>query len=308
MGFSRQEYWSGLPSPSPGDLPNSGIKPGSLMSSALANRFFTTSATWEGLLKRKIKQKGTKVSSESHAFGKFKSFIKGLHEGFPITSRQIDGKTMETMTDFILGGSKITAYGECSHEIKRLLLLGRNTVINLDNILKSRDITLSRKVLLVKAMVLPIVLVFPVVWFFHGLQHTRLPCPSPTPRVCSNSCPLNQWCHPTISSSVIPFSSCLQSFPASGSFQMSQFFASCGQSIGVSALASVLPMNIQDWFPLGWTVWISLQSKSLLQHHSSKASILWRSAFFIVQLKILWTEGAQWATVYRVRHDWSDLA
>ena len=97
----------------------------------------------------------------------------------------------------------------------------------------------------------------------HGLQHTRLPCPSQTPRVYSNSCPLNRWCHPTISSSVVPFSSRLQSSPASGSFQMSQFFTSGGRSIGVSASASVLPMNIQDWFPLGWTSWISLQSKEL---------------------------------------------
>ena len=94
----------------------------------------------------------------------------------------------------------------------------------------------------------------------HGLQHSRLPCPSPTPRACSNSCPLSQWCHPTISSSVIPFSSCLQFFPAS-SFPGSQFFTSSGQSIGVSASASVLPMNFQNWFPLGWTGWISLQSK-----------------------------------------------
>ena len=84
----------------------------------------------------------------------------------------------------------------------------------------------------------------------HGLQHARLPCPSPTPKACSNPCPLSQWCHPTISSSVIPFSSCLQSFPALGSFQMSQFFASGGQSIGVSASTSVLPMNTQDWSPL----------------------------------------------------------
>ena len=102
-----------------------------------------------------------------------------------------------------------------------------------------------------------------------------------------NSSPLSQWCHRTISSSVVPFSSCPQSFPASGPFQMSQFFASDGQSIGVSASASVLPMNIQDWFPLGLTGWISLLSKilkSLLQHHSSKASILRRSAFFTVQL------------------------
>ena len=97
----------------------------------------------------------------------------------------------------------------------------------------------------------------------HGLQHSRLPCPSPTPGAYSNSCPSSQWCHPTISSSVIPFSSCLQSFPASGSFQMTQFFTSGGQSIEVSASASVLPMNIQDWFPLGWTGWISLLSKGL---------------------------------------------
>ena len=97
----------------------------------------------------------------------------------------------------------------------------------------------------------------------HGLQHARLPCPSLTPGACSNSCPLSWWCHPTISSSVVPFSPCLQSFPASGPFQMSQFFISGGQSSGVSALASVLPMNIQDWLPLGWTGWISLQSKGL---------------------------------------------
>ena len=97
----------------------------------------------------------------------------------------------------------------------------------------------------------------------HGLQHTRPPCPSPTPGVYLNSCPLSQWCHLTISSSVILFSSHLQSFPASGSLQMSQFFSSGGQSIGVSASASVLPMNTQDWSPLGWTCWISLQSKGL---------------------------------------------
>ena len=104
----------------------------------------------------------------------------------------------------------------------------------------------------------------------------------------SNSCPLSHWCHSTISSFVIPFSSHLQSFPASRSFQMSQFFTSGSQSIGISASASVLQMNIQDWFPLGWTGWISLQSKgtlkSLIQHHSSKASVLWCLDFFIVQL------------------------
>ena len=95
----------------------------------------------------------------------------------------------------------------------------------------------------------------------HGLQHSRPPCPSPTPGVYSNACPLSQWCHPTVSSSVVPFSSHLQSFPTSGSFQMSRSFTSSGQSFGVSASASVLPINIQDWPPLGWTGWISWQSR-----------------------------------------------
>ena len=97
----------------------------------------------------------------------------------------------------------------------------------------------------------------------HTLQHTRLSCPSPTSGACSNSCPLGWWCHPTISSSVVLFSSHLHSFPASGSFPMSQFFTSGGRSVGVSASASVLPMNIQDWFPLGLTGWISLLCKGL---------------------------------------------
>ena len=121
----------------------------------------------------------------------------------------------------------------------------------------------------------------------HESQHARPPCPSPTPGVHPNSCASSTWCHPAISSSVVRFSSCPQSLPASESFPMSQLFAWGGQSIGVSASTSVLPMNTQDWSPLGWTDWISLQSKglsSLLQHHSSKASILQHSAFFIVQL------------------------
>ena len=116
----------------------------------------------------------------------------------------------------------------------------------------------------------------------HELQHARPPCPSPAPGVHSNSRPLSRWCHPTISSSVVPFSSHLQSFPASGSFQMSQLFASGGQSIGVSASASILPMNIQDWSPFEWTGWITLQSKGLSRVFSN-TTILWCSAFFIVQ-------------------------
>ena len=115
----------------------------------------------------------------------------------------------------------------------------------------------------------------------HGLQHIRLPCPSPTPRVYSNSCPLRWWCHLTISSSVIPFS-CVQSFPASGSFLMSQLFATGGQSIGVLASTSVLPMNIQGWFPLGWTGWISLQSKGLSRVFSN--TTVQKHQFFSTQL------------------------
>ena len=165
MGFSKQEYRSGSPCPPPGDLPDLGTEPMSLMSLALAGEFFITSTTWE------------------------------------------------THTHYISVQSS-------------------SSVVS--NSLQP-----------------------------HELQHTRPPCASPTPRVYSNSSPLVQWCHPTISSSIIPFSSCLQSFPASGSFQMSQLFASSSQSIGVSAAASVLPMNSQDWSPLGWTGWISLQSKGL---------------------------------------------
>ena len=121
----------------------------------------------------------------------------------------------------------------------------------------------------------------------HGLQHTRLPCPSPTPAAYSNSCPLHWWCHPTVSSSVTPFFSCLQSFLVSASFPMSRFFALGGQSIGVLASASVSnehPGLIS--FRMDWLDLLAVQGtlKSLIQHHSSKASILWRSAFFIVQL------------------------
>ena len=119
----------------------------------------------------------------------------------------------------------------------------------------------------------------------HGLEHASLPGPSPTPRSCSNSCPSSWWFHPTISFSIVSFASCLQSFPASGSFPMSQFFSSGGQSTGVSALASVLPMNIQDWFPLGWTGWISLQSKGFSRDFSN--TTIQKHQFFSTQLSLL---------------------
>ena len=169
MGFSRQEYWSGLPCPPPGDLPNPGIEPGS--SALQAN------------------------SLPSEQPGKPMDYI--LHQYL---------------------GENYSSIQSLSH-----------------------------------------------VWLFvtpwTAARQSSLSITNSW--VCSNSCPWSQWCHPTISSSVVPFSSCLQSFPASGSFPVSQFFTPGGQSIGVSASASVLPMNIRDWFPLGWTCWISLQSKGL---------------------------------------------
>ena len=121
----------------------------------------------------------------------------------------------------------------------------------------------------------------------HEPEHARPPCPSPIPRVYPNSCPLSPWCHLTISSSVIPFSSCPQSFPASGSFPMSQLFAWGGQSIGVSASASVLPMNTQDWPPLGWTGWISLQSKGLSRVFSNTMYTCDKKAK-IIKSRCLW--------------------
>ena len=128
------------------------------------------------------------------------------------------------------------------------------------------------------------------VWLLqsHSLQHACLPCQSPTPRVCSNSCPSSGWCHPVISSSVVSFSSCLQSFPASGSFQMNQFFPLGGQRMGPSALASVLPMNSQDWFPLGWTCYISLQTKGLWRAFSN--TTVQKHQFFGTQLS-LWSNS-----------------
>ena len=153
----------------------------------------------------------------------------------------------------------------------------------LDGIFKSRDITLLTKVHTVSSVQFSCSVVSDSLQP-HGLQHARLPCLSPTSGACSNSCPLSRWCHPTILSSVVLLSYCLQSFSASGSFLMSQFFTSGGHSIGASGSASVLPMNIQDLisFRIDWFDLLAVQGtlKSLLQHHSSKASILLCSAFF----------------------------
>ena len=180
-----------------------------------------------------------------------------------ITSWQIDGETVETVRHFISGSSKIIADGDWSHEIKRCLLLGRKAITNL--------IQFSCSV--VSNSLWP-----------HESQHARPPCPSQTPGVYPNSCASSRWCHPTISSSVIPFSSCPQSFPASGSFQMSHFFTSGGQRIGVSASTLVLPVKTQDWSPLEWTGWISLQSKGLSRVFSN--TTVQKHQFFNTQLSL----------------------
>ena len=180
----------------------------------------------------------------------------------PITSWQIHGETVEIVADSTFLGSKITADSDCSHEIKRRLLLGRKVMTNLDSILKSRDITLPTKVRLVSSVQFSRSVVSDSLWP-HESQHTRPPCPSPTSGVHSDSRPSSQWWYPAISPSVVPFSSCPQSLPASESFLMSQRFAWGGQSTGVSALASFLPKKSQGRSPSEWTGWISLQSKGL---------------------------------------------
>ena len=203
-------------------------------------------------------------------------------------------ETMEAVTEYIFLGSKITVDGDCSREIKRRMLLGRKIMTNLDSVLKSRDITLPTKVRLVKAMVLPLVMYKCDFSSVQSLSHVQL-FATPWTAACqaslfstssqsySNSCPLSQWWHPTISSSVVSFSSLLQSFPASWSFPMSQFFASGGQ-VGVPTSASVLPMNIQDnYLRMDWLDLLVVQGtlKSLLQHHSSK-----NNQFFSAQLAL----------------------
>ena len=137
------------------------------------------------------------------------------------------------------------------------------------------------------------------------LQHTRPPCPSPTPRVYSNSCSLSRWCHPTISSSVVPFLSRLQSFLASGSFQMSQLFASGGQSTGISASTSVFPMNIQDWSPLEWRDWISLHSKGLSRVFSN--TTVQKHQFFSSVLSFLYTPTLTSINDYWENHDLDEM-
>ena len=198
---------------------------------------------------------------------------------------------VETVIDFIYLGSKITADGDCNHEIKRCLLLRGKAMYDKcrqlwqTSVLKNRHITLPTKVHIVSSVQFSRSVVSDSLRP-HGLQHARPSCPSPTPGVYSNSCPLSRWCHPTISSSVVPF--CLPSFVASRSFPVSQFLASGGQSIWVSASTSVHPSEYPGLisFRMDWLGLLAVQGtlNSLLQHHSLKASVLQCSAFFIVQL------------------------
>ena len=218
MGFSRQDFWSGLPFTPPGELPDPGIKPVSLKSLALEGRFFFTTSA--------IKHIITMSASR-------------LKRSFNIS------RIMSTIFKNISMWYKYSTYFS--------------------------SVQFSRSVM------------SDSLWP-HGLHHSRLPCSSPSPGVYSNSCPLSWLCHPSISSSVIPLSFCLQSFPASGSFPMSQYYASGGRSIEVSASASVLPMNIQVWFPLGLTGWISLQSKGLSRVFSN--TTVQKHQFFSTQLSL----------------------
>ena len=212
-----------------------------------------------------ISQEASQVVCYSHLFQNFPQFIE-IHtvKGFGIVTRPFRYELNKFPYDFTVEVSnKFKGLGLVDRELKDLWT-------EVCNIVQFSSVQFSRSVVSDYLQ-------------SHGLQYARPPCPSQTPGVYSNSWPLSQWCHPSISSSVVPFSSCFQSFPASGSFQMSQFFASDGQSIGVSAsseYSGLIPFRM-DWLDL-----LAVQEtlKSLVQHHSSKASILWCSAFFMVQL------------------------
>ena len=237
MEFSRQEYWSGLPFPSPGDLRDSGIKP---RSSALQADALPSELPGKP-------QRASKILGIPWVIGV--SFV--IHNEFFSTVLKFALRRLwGAQNNFKMGAGH--QRNQPHDETVRMF----NSVSKLllwEDSVSSVQFTLS----VVSDSLRP-----------HELQHARPPCPSPAPRVHPNSCASNQWCHPAISSSIIPFSSCPQSLPASRSLPMSQFLAWCGQSIGVSASASVLPMNTQDWSPLGWTGWIFPLAPNPSQHQS----------------------------------------
>ena len=264
MGFPRQEYWSELPFPSPGNLPDSRTE-----SPALADGFFTTESPRNPTLRVKIFKcllwyilpLPHSLTSSPPRFRACPDLRDTKLLPVPQTTPHSTWYLAIHYPPHQLGLSLHHWLTSLCPPVSEKFHFSQNTfpkpspIAMVPGILYFSYCNYYYLLLLFSCSIVPSSL------RPHGLQHTRPPCPSPFPRACSNSCPLSWWCHTTISSSVVPFSSCLQSCPASEYFPMSQLFTSGGQRIGASA--SVLPMNIQDWFPLGWTGLISLQPKGL---------------------------------------------
>ena len=248
MGFSKQEYWSGLPFPFPGVLPYPGFR---LVSPALAGGFFTTRATWKSRLSIWLLKWTAREVQLDGLWGHFLGWKVVLWinclAGFELSWEDCLPFFMDRLGCALSGPSALPNLYSCCSVTK-----------SCPTLCDPMDCS------------------------------TRLPCPSPSPGVFSNSCPLSQWYHPTISSSVTSFSSCPQYFPASGSFPKSQLFTSGSQSIGASTSASVLPMNIQGWFPLGLTGLISLKFKGLSRIFSS--TTVWKHQFLGTQPS-LWSNS-----------------
>ena len=297
VGFSRQKYWSELPFPPPQDLPNTTTAPMSLTSPALTGVFFTTSAPWEactqGMGHEKIVLRVLGPSQKLALIRPFQgnsspasrppdllwetAYESCLHHNTPGYSEQPCHSWDGSSWQLSAGSTFATCFW-----------LKKDTLFRVMSHSRDGPWTMTGQWSRTKAQPSPpnvcccsVTKLCPTLQP-HGLQHARLPCPSPSPGACSNSCPLSQWCHPTISSSVVPFSSCLQSFPASGSFPMSWLFASGGQSIGALASASVLPVNIPDWFPLGLTGLISLLSKGPSDINSLVLNLLYGSTVTLI--------------------------
>ena len=254
MGFSRQEKTL-----SPRDLPNPGIWLASPMSPALAGVFFITGTTWELF----------KVDSLTKFWHMYQVQVGHKHRNTHNSTQHIQRCRGFLVSSCELPSGSPFLFSPIPVPVKPLTVFCPSRSAFLFHF---SSVQCSCSV--VSNPLRP-----------HESQHARPPCPSPTPGVHSDSHPSSQWCHPAISSPVVPFSSCPQSLPALGSFPMSQLFAWGGQSIGVSASASVLPMNTQDWFPLGWTGWISLQSKGLSRVFSNNT--VKKHQFFSTQLSYL---------------------
>ena len=264
MWFSRQEYWRGLPFPSPGDLPHPGAEPRSptLQADALPSEPPGKSELTRAMVYEKV---GPYASRLVYWVNLGTKDISPSPQGFEPQGQPNVLRLLAASVDYqqYLGSTLIPGFSI----VISLISTSAGWIINEHS---HNSTTFSSVQLLSR------------VWLFATPWIARPPCPSPTPGVYSNSCPSRWWCHPAISSSVVPFSSCPQSLPASGFFSMSQLFAWGGQSIRASTSASVPPMNAQDWSPLGWTDWISLQPKELSRVFSN--TIVQKHQFFSAQL------------------------